>query len=137
MPIAARPSAISAATTTWSAARSHKRFGGVGPAEGMRYYRRNTPLSGICMSRDFTQHVWNAELEDDCRHLIRLAVREDLDRAYDWTTVSLVPEAARGKAVVAARQPGVIAGVQVAQTVIDEMQLDVTWTKLLDDGANV
>jgi nicotinate-nucleotide pyrophosphorylase (carboxylating) len=89
------------------------------------------------MAREFTQHVWNAELEDDCRQLIRLAVREDLDRAYDWTTVSLVPEAARGKAMVAARQPGVIAGVQVAQIVIHEMQLDVEWKKLLDDGAKV
>lgn len=86
------------------------------------------------MVRPFTQHVWNAQLEDDCRQLIRLAVREDLDRAYDWTTVSLVPESARGRGVVAARQAGVVAGVAVARLVIEEMQLDVQWTERIADG---
>jgi nicotinate-nucleotide pyrophosphorylase (carboxylating) len=88
-------------------------------------------------SKEFTQHTWNAALADDCRQLIRLATREDLDRAYDWTTVALVPESARAKAVVAARQPGVIAGVAVAALVIEELQLDVEWTTHVDDGARV
>ncbi|HTN77796.1 MAG TPA: nicotinate-nucleotide diphosphorylase (carboxylating), partial [Pirellulaceae bacterium] len=89
------------------------------------------------MAKEFTQHVWNAQVADDCRQLIRLAVREDLDRTYDWTTVSLVPEAARGRAQVVARQAGVVAGVAVAELVLEEMQLDVQWTKLLEDGAAV
>lgn len=89
------------------------------------------------MTKEFAQHTWNAELEDDARQLIRLAVREDLGRAYDWTTVSLVPESARAAAVVAARQGGVVAGVAVAQLVIEELGLDVTWTKHLEDGAAV
>ena len=89
------------------------------------------------MTKEFTQHTWNAELADDCRQLIRLAVREDLDRSYDWTTLALVPESARGAALVAARKPGVVAGVMVAKLVIEELQLDVEWRTLLDDGAHV
>jgi nicotinate-nucleotide pyrophosphorylase (carboxylating) len=89
------------------------------------------------MPKEFSQHIWNAQLEDDARSLIRLAVREDLDRAYDWTTVALVPEAARGAAVVAARSPGVVAGIAIARLVIDELQLDVEWTSVLEDGAPV
>lgn len=89
------------------------------------------------MPAEFTSHTWNAALEDDCRELIRLAIREDLDRGYDWTTVTLVPLEARGRAVVAARQAGVIAGVRVAQLVIDEMQLDAAWNVLLADGDSV
>ena len=43
---------------------------------------------------DFRQIEWDASVEDDCRQLVRLAIREDLGRLYDWTTVALVPEAA-------------------------------------------
>ncbi len=89
------------------------------------------------MAKEFTQHIWNAELADDCRQLIHLAVREDLDRLYDWTTAALVPESARGAALVAARKPGVVAGVMVARQVVEVMQLDVEWQALLDDGAAV
>lgn len=89
------------------------------------------------MNKEFTQQSWNAALEDDCRQLVRLAVREDLDRGYDWTTVSLVPESAKAKAVVVARQPGVVAGVEVARTIIDELQLDVTWTTRVKDGSAI
>lgn len=89
------------------------------------------------MNKEFTQQSWNAALEDDCRQLVRLAVREDLDRGYDWTTVSLVPESAKAKAVVVARQPGVVAGVEVARTIIDELQMDVTWTTRVKDGSAI
>lgn len=87
--------------------------------------------------KDFHQHVWDAALEDDCRQLVRLAAREDLDRAYDWTTVALVPESAQGRAVIAARQAGVIAGIAVAKLVIDELQLAVELQVHLEDGARV
>lgn len=89
------------------------------------------------MNKEFTQQSWNAALEDDLRQLVRLAVREDLDRAYDWTTVSLVPENARARAVIAARQPGVVAGIEVARTVIDELQLDITCTTHKSDGSPI
>ena len=56
--------------------------------------------------RDFEQLSWNAAVEDDCRQLIRLAIREDLDRLHDWTSVALIPLDARGAAAVVARAAG-------------------------------
>ena len=54
------------------------------------------------MSREFRQSEWDANVEDDCRQLVRLAVREDLDRAYDWTTIALLHADARGRATLVA-----------------------------------
>ena len=71
---------------------------------------------------------------DDCRHLIRLAVREDLDRGCDLTTLALVSEKARGRAVLNSRQPGVLAGLPAVRLVIEEMNLDVQLDTRLEDG---
>jgi len=87
--------------------------------------------------RDFTQLTWNEQLIDDCRQLVRLAVREDLDRGWDWTTVSLVPGAGRGGAVLVARQPGVICGLRAAELALREMHADVTWRACVEDGTSV
>ncbi len=86
---------------------------------------------------DFQQQAWNPQLEDDCRQLVRLAVREDLDRQADWTTLSTVPEAAEGAATMVARQTGVIAGLVTAPIVLDEMDIDAEWTAVVQDGASV
>ena len=54
--------------------------------------------------RDFNQVRWDEYLIDDCRQIVRLAVREDLDRHYDWTTVAMIPPGREGHtAVVVAR----------------------------------
>ena len=47
----------------------------------------------LFMRSDYRQIDWSADVEEDCRELVRLAVREDLDRVYDWTTVALVSAA--------------------------------------------
>jgi nicotinate-nucleotide pyrophosphorylase (carboxylating) len=46
--------------------------------------------------------------------IVRAALLEDLGRAGDITTDALVPEEATVEAVIAARQPGVIAGLEAA-----------------------
>ena len=89
------------------------------------------------MTKDFRQIVWDEAVEDDCRHLVRLAVREDLDRAYDWTTIALVAHEVQGQAAVVARQAGVIAGLNAARIVFDEMAPSVTWQPLVPEGAKV
>jgi nicotinate-nucleotide pyrophosphorylase (carboxylating) len=86
------------------------------------------------MRRDFAQVEWDRQTEDDCRQLVRLAVREDLSREQDLTTLSLVPQEARGAAVIVARKPGLAAGLAAARTALDEMQADLTWTPNLRDG---
>ena len=89
------------------------------------------------MDSDFGQVEWNEQLEDDCRQLVRLAVREDLDRFCDWTTVSLVPSGARAKANVVTRDAGIVSGLRVAELALDEMQADVKITLAKQDGEAV
>ncbi|MDP6554688.1 MAG: carboxylating nicotinate-nucleotide diphosphorylase [Pirellulaceae bacterium] len=83
---------------------------------------------------DFDRVVWKDETIDDCRHLIRLAVREDLGRGIDLTTQALVSESARGSAHIVARGEGVIAGLMAARLAIEEMQVDITWQPFVHDG---
>jgi nicotinate-nucleotide pyrophosphorylase (carboxylating) len=86
------------------------------------------------MNRDFTQLAWSPQIEEDCRRIVRLAVFEDLDRGYDWTTVSLVPEGATAQAQIVARKSGVIAGLSAAKIVVDEMDLSAELRPLVKDG---
>jgi len=86
---------------------------------------------------EFRQIEWDDEIVDDCRQLIRLAVREDLSRWHDWTTVALVPEGMRGAARVVARQSGVIAGLAAARIVLDEYDPRIEWQDLALDGTQV
>lgn len=87
--------------------------------------------------KEFKQVTWDAETIDDCRHLIRLAVREDLGRGFDLTTVALVPHDSRGRAQIVCREPGVVAGLPAAECVLREMHADVEWLALAEDGAAV
>ena len=88
-------------------------------------------------SKEFRQIAWDEDVEDDCRQLIRLAVREDLGRLYDWTTVALVGETASGKARVVARKPGVIAGLPAARVALDEYDPQIEFEPRAADGDTV
>jgi nicotinate-nucleotide pyrophosphorylase (carboxylating) len=89
------------------------------------------------MAKDFAQIEWDPLVEDECRRLVRAAVLEDLDRGQDWTTVSLVPMEATGKAALVARQAGVIAGLPAAKAVIDEMDRRIHIEPLISEGQTV
>ena len=86
------------------------------------------------MVRDFQQIPWDGLVEEDCRALVRLAVREDLERAQDWTTVSLVPHDKLGAAELVTRQPGTVAGMPAVTVVLDEMQAAVAVELMVEDG---
>ncbi|MEX0586382.1 MAG: carboxylating nicotinate-nucleotide diphosphorylase [Pirellulales bacterium] len=86
---------------------------------------------------DFHQIDWNEQVADDCRQLVRLAVREDLDRGHDWTTVALVPAEAQGRAAVVARERAVVAGLPAAELVLAEMDRHVLWHPHVRDGEKV
>ena len=83
---------------------------------------------------DFTQVQWDEDLIDDCHYLIRLAIREDLGRSYDCTTVSLIPPEVTGQAVVTARREGIVSGLEAAQQVLQEMEISEIWEPLAKDG---
>ena len=89
------------------------------------------------MKHDFAPVEWNEQLEDDCRQIVRLAVREDLDRFCDWTTVSLVPADAQAEAGIVSRDSGIISGLAVLKTAIDEMNANIRVELHLQDGMQV
>ena len=87
--------------------------------------------------KEYKQVAWDDETIDDCQQLIRLAVREDLGRGFDLTTVALVPHDARGRARIVCREPGVVAGLPAAECVLREMHVDIEWAALVADVARV
>ena len=95
------------------------------------------PLLFYYVARDFHQLDWDATLEDDLRQLVRLAVREDLERQYDWTTVALVKAEKQGSAAIITREPGIIAGLQAARVLIDEMHAAIELKPRVSDGDEI
>lgn len=89
------------------------------------------------MAKEFHQFAWDESVQDDCRQLVRLAVREDLDRGMDVTTLALVDRDTAGLAFVVARQPGVVCGLLAAELALHEMEIDATWTPHISDGGLV
>lgn len=89
------------------------------------------------MSAEWQQITWDQACESAWRELLRMAVREDLGRGYDWTTVLLVPDDALGRATMVARREGVVAGLPAARMALAEYDASAEWTPLADDGARV
>jgi len=91
-------------------------------------------MRGKKMGKEFAQVEWDDRLTDDCRQIVRLAVREDLDRLCDWTTLALAPPDARGRAAVVARHSGTIAGLKAIEITLDEMDIHDAWKPAVKDG---
>jgi nicotinate-nucleotide pyrophosphorylase (carboxylating) len=91
----------------------------------------------VMTKQDYATVQVDAALEDDCRQLIRLAVREDLERSLDWTTVCLVDQAKRGRCNVVPRQGGVCAGLVTAPWVVAEMDADLELITYIEDGEDL
>ncbi|MGY8768717.1 MAG: carboxylating nicotinate-nucleotide diphosphorylase [Pirellulales bacterium] len=86
------------------------------------------------MTKEFCQVDWDAALIDDCRQLIQLAVREDLDCEQDWTTVALVAHDAQAQVSIVAREAGILAGLPIVELTIEQLELNVRWTPEMTDG---
>src|SRR5215475_10915298 len=65
------------------------------------------------------------------------ALAEDLGRAGDVTSTATIPADARGRGVVVARQPGVIAGLPLVEAVFRKLAPDIGITAHERDGAAV
>ena len=87
--------------------------------------------------QDFSQVTWNDATIDDCRKIIRLAIREDLGRTYDLTTAALVSRDAIGSTQIVSREHGVVAGLLAAQLALTEMNASTQWTALSNDGDTI
>lgn len=64
------------------------------------------------------------------------ALQEDIGSG-DITTNSIVPEKAETKALIYVKQPGVIAGLSVAEMTFKKLDQHIVFTKFVDDGAKV
>jgi nicotinate-nucleotide pyrophosphorylase (carboxylating) len=89
------------------------------------------------MNRDFQQIEWDAAAEAECRRIVQWAVREDLDRGQDWTTVSLVLPEATGRAAIVARKAGVVAGMSAVRVALTEMESQIELRDAVADGSSV
>jgi nicotinate-nucleotide pyrophosphorylase (carboxylating) len=89
------------------------------------------------VAKEFRQIEWDEAVEDDCRQIVRLAVREDLDRLFDWTTVCLVPSDTPARAAVVARSSGVVCGLRAAKLALGEMDAQLHWSPAVEDGAQI
>ncbi len=89
------------------------------------------------VAKEFHQLDWNDVVADDCRQIVRLAVREDLGRYFDGTTLCLVPSGVQGRATIASRQSGVAAGLRAAEVAISEMDLTMQLAPSVADGARL
>jgi nicotinate-nucleotide pyrophosphorylase (carboxylating) len=69
--------------------------------------------------------------------IVRAALAEDLGRAGDITSEAVVPEEARIEAVVGARQPGVLAGLDAALLAFELVDPALRIDRLRPDGARV
>jgi nicotinate-nucleotide pyrophosphorylase (carboxylating) len=73
------------------------------------------------------------------RHLVAildLALAEDIG-AGDVTAGATVPESARASAIMLAKQPGVIFGLEVARAAFLRVDPDVAFDSLIEDGTSV
>jgi nicotinate-nucleotide pyrophosphorylase (carboxylating) len=69
--------------------------------------------------------------------IVRAALVEDLGRAGDITSDAVVPQDARIEAVIAARQPGVVAGLDAALLAFELLDPGLAIAVLAGDGARV
>ncbi len=67
--------------------------------------------------------------------VVRAALLEDLGRAGDITTDAVVPTEATVEAVIAARQPGVVAGLDAALLAFELVDPTLRIAQLCEDGA--
>ena len=88
-------------------------------------------------TRDFNQTEYNAELTDDMRKLMALAIREDEGDDGDLTSQALIPQNAPGAAAIVAREQGVVAGLVFAQDLLKMIDPELKWSPDLEDGAIV
>jgi nicotinate-nucleotide pyrophosphorylase (carboxylating) len=87
--------------------------------------------------RDFQQIQWDEVVADDFRQMVRLAVREELERGQELTTQSLVPSDATAAARIVARGPGVICGLRAAEIVCEQMDARLQLNIQSEDGVAV
>jgi nicotinate-nucleotide pyrophosphorylase (carboxylating) len=85
----------------------------------------------------FEQLAWGGPLADQVRSRVGDWLAEDLGHECDWTSVALVPAAARSELAVVARRAGVIAGLPAAAVVARVADPGMEFLSRRTDGETV
>jgi nicotinate-nucleotide pyrophosphorylase (carboxylating) len=72
-----------------------------------------------------------------CRHLVELALAEDLGPTGDRTSLATIPESKTATAAFVARAPGVLAGLPAAAMVCRMVDPALAFAVLVEDGARL
>lgn len=92
---------------------------------------------------EYPQVEWDDQVERKARHLVELALEEDLDGQRDWTTWASIPAASQGQVQFVNRVPGVVAGLPILPIIVEQLlQRDpatgpVVWSADVEDGTVV
>jgi|694.fasta_scaffold00182_52 nicotinate-nucleotide pyrophosphorylase (carboxylating) len=84
--------------------------------------------------RDFASQSRDSQLKDDLTQLVYLAMREDLGRGFDLTTVAVVPDGVPAEATITTRVHGVAAGLQLVDWMLQAINSSVTVELHVLDG---
>jgi nicotinate-nucleotide pyrophosphorylase (carboxylating) len=68
---------------------------------------------------------------------VRAALAEDLGLAGDITTDPIIPADAQGEGALVAREPGVVAGLDLAEAAFKTLDPGVRFIRVIDDGGKV
>ena len=86
------------------------------------------------MTTDYRSQTIDSQLLDDLVQILRLAIREDLDRSVDVTTMAVVPPGVKGQAGLISRSHGVAAGIDLIDEMIEELDANIAWDQRVGDG---
>lgn len=84
--------------------------------------------------REYRQQERDDILRDSLEQLTRLAIREDLGRGFDITTLAIVPEELPATADIVSRCAGKAAGIDLIQWIVNCLQANVTVQTFVSDG---
>ena len=76
------------------------------------------------------------KINNDMKTLIKQALQEDVGKG-DITTNSLIPPKQQTKAIIIAKQSGVIAGLDITKAVFVELDTNIKFKQLVKDGDKV
>lgn len=86
------------------------------------------------MKSDYRSQTIDPPLLDDLSQLVRLAIREDLDRLADLTTLAIVPQKVVGAAAIIPRVQGVAAGFELIEAILQELDCSIRVETYVKDG---
>jgi len=76
------------------------------------------------------------KINNDIKNLIKQALKEDIGKG-DVTTNALIPPKQQAKAVIVAKQSGVIAGLDIVRAVFTQLDKNINVRILVKDGDKV